>query len=150
MEVSGRVLFSAFSAAVAAKTDWPTVSLWVLPYKPSRALSNRPQNRLHSMTLTPPFVYTTGENGSPGNALSMISKDGEEVAFKRPFSVADSGVKEWLKALETEMRGTLALLLREAVGATGDLSTSNEDAGVSYCVFVFFFFTFFFHSYFLV
>lgn len=61
----------------------------------------------------------------------MISKDGEEVAFKRPFPVADSGVKEWLKALETEMRSTLALLLREAVGATGDLSTSKEDAGVS-------------------
>lgn len=61
----------------------------------------------------------------------MISKDGEEVAFKTPVSIADSGVKEWLKGLETEMRSTLALLLREAVGATGDLSTSREDANVS-------------------
>lgn len=62
----------------------------------------------------------------------MISKDGEEVPFKTPFPVADSGVKEWLKYLETEMRSTLALLLREAVGATGDLSTSKEDAAVSF------------------
>eukprot|EP00752_Nemacystus_decipiens_P018097 g16229.t1 len=72
-----------------------------------------------------------GESGGPANALSMISKDGEEVAFKKPFAVADSGVKEWLKALENEMRSTLAVLLREAVGVTGDLSTSKEDAGVS-------------------
>lgn len=62
----------------------------------------------------------------------MISKDGEEVEFKTPVNVADNGVKEWLKALETEMRSTLALLLRQAVGATGDLSTSREDANVSF------------------
>ena len=80
--------------------------------------------------MAPHFFPSLGENDSPGNALSMISKDGEEVAFKKPFPVADSGVKEWLKALETEMRSTLALLLREAVDATGDLSTSKEDASV--------------------
>ena len=62
----------------------------------------------------------------------MISKDGEEVGFKRPVTVADSGVKEWLTSLETEMRSTLALLLREAVQGTGELSnTSREDAQVS-------------------
>lgn len=76
-------------------------------------------------------VSVIGDNGSPKNALSMISKDGEEVAFKTPLTVADRGVKEWLKGLETEMRSTLALLLREAVGATGDLSTSREDGNVS-------------------
>lgn len=67
----------------------------------------------------------------------MISKDGEEVAFKTPVAVADNGVKEWLKGLETEMRSTLALLLREAVGASGNLTTSKEDAGVSVLEFVF-------------
>lgn len=61
----------------------------------------------------------------------MISKDGEEVDFKTPVPVADNGVKDWLKALETEMRTTLAVLLREAVGATGDLSTTTDGADVS-------------------
>lgn len=59
----------------------------------------------------------------------MVSKDGEEVPFTRPVLIGDSGVKEWLKALEGEMRTTLALLLGEAVGATGDLAkTSRNDA----------------------
>lgn len=79
------------------------------------------------------FVFAfPGANGKPAQALSMISKDGEEVEFKTPVHVADNGVKDWLKALETEMRSTLALLLREAVGATGDLSTLTEGADVSF------------------
>lgn len=57
----------------------------------------------------------------------MFSKDGEEVAFKTPVAIGDRGVKEWLKSLENEMRRTLALLLGEAVGATGDLTTTSRD-----------------------
>lgn len=57
----------------------------------------------------------------------MVSKDGEEVPFKNPVKVANAGVKEWLKAIEGEMRRTLALLLGEAVGATGDLATTSRD-----------------------
>lgn len=61
----------------------------------------------------------------------MVSKDGEEVPFKTPVKVADAGVKEWLTEIEGEMRRTLALLLGEAVGATGDLAnTSRDDAQV--------------------
>ena len=72
------------------------------------------------------------------SALSMISKDGEVVDFKTPVNVSKSGVKEWLKALETEMRATLALLLREAVESTGDLAnTSREDAQVNDKLFFF-------------
>lgn len=57
----------------------------------------------------------------------MVSKDGEEVPFKTPVRVANAGVKEWLKAIEGEMRRTLALLLGEAVGSTGDLATTSRD-----------------------
>lgn len=66
-------------------------------------------------------------------AVSMYSKDGEEVRFKSPIAIGDRGVKEWLKSLENEMRRTLALLLGEAVGSTGELALTNrEDAQVSH------------------
>lgn len=65
-------------------------------------------------------------------AVAMYSKDGEEVPFKHSVAIADRGVKEWLKSLETEMRRTLAVLLGEAVGTTGELATtSREDAQAS-------------------
>lgn len=78
------------------------------------------------------FLYACpGENGNPTLALSMVSKDGEEVGFETPVAVSDTGVKEWLKALEMEMRRTLALLVGEAVGSTGELAkTTREDSQV--------------------
>lgn len=64
-------------------------------------------------------------------ARAMISKDGECVPFKDHVKLSDTGVKEWLKALENEMKNTLALLLRDAVSNTDDLpTTTREDAQV--------------------
>lgn len=84
------------------------------------------------------MLCTLGDGEQPGQALSMISKDGEEVGLKTPVTVSDSGVKEWLKALETEMRNTLALLLRDAVESTGDLSNTSRDdvqVRIAFCFF---------------
>lgn len=45
----------------------------------------------------------------------MVSREGESVAFKRPFSIKDVRINEWLAMVECEMKSTLANLLMEAV-----------------------------------
>lgn len=68
----------------------------------------------------------------------MISKDGEFVSFKNRVKVSNTGVKEWLKALETEMKNTLALLLRDAVFDTDDLPTTSRQGAQVKRLLVFF------------
>jgi dynein heavy chain 1, cytosolic len=47
---------------------------------------------------------------------AMVSKDGEVVPLNRPIDVGtDSNVKDWLKAFESGMQETLAILLEQAV-----------------------------------
>ena len=47
---------------------------------------------------------------------AMVSKDGEIVPFHKPIDIkVETNVKDWLKAIETGMQDTLALLLEQAV-----------------------------------
>ncbi|CAM9128550.1 unnamed protein product [Discosporangium mesarthrocarpum] len=71
------------------------------------------------------ITMTAAEDG-PAMALSMVSKDGEEVTLRTPVQLSREGVKEWLGSLEKEMRLTLAHMLREAVNNTGLLTDSKE------------------------
>jgi dynein heavy chain 1, cytosolic len=54
------------------------------------------------------------------NITAMVSKEGEEVPIKDVITFTPAtGVKEWLKRLEDQMRGTLAHLLQVAVEDRG-------------------------------
>lgn len=59
----------------------------------------------------------------------MVSKDGEIVTLYKPVDIgSDTNVKEWLKALETGMKETLAHLLEQAVAEDAfDTTTKLDD-----------------------
>lgn len=68
----------------------------------------------------------------PENAITrldaMLSKDGEVVPFHNPIVVPQGGsVKEWLKAMENEMKNTLARLLEEAVSEDSSAGLASDD-----------------------
>jgi len=61
------------------------------------------------------------EGGQVVAITAMVSKEGEEVPLREPvvFSPAKTAVRDWLQALETEMRATLAHLLAQAIEEEG-------------------------------
>ncbi|CAO1623252.1 unnamed protein product [Jaminaea pallidilutea] len=55
------------------------------------------------------------DGGAAGTLTAMISREGERVQLKKPITLSDAKVNEWLTQLEQEMRSTLASLLQEAL-----------------------------------
>lgn len=59
---------------------------------------------------------TAAQSGTPPNVLGLCSKEGEEVRFANPISIAENPkINKWLSLLEREMRYTLGKLLASAV-----------------------------------
>ncbi|KAG5186150.1 dynein heavy chain [Tribonema minus] len=68
-----------------------------------------------------------GGEGGAVSALAMVSKDGEEVALSRPVAIGGKGGREWLSALEAEMKATLMGMAPAAV--TGAAAAAAGGAG---------------------
>ena len=60
--------------------------------------------------------------------LGVVSKEGEEVIFKTPVSIAaNPKIKDWLTLVEKEIRITLALLLNRIVTEAAQFRNDNLD-----------------------
>jgi dynein heavy chain 1, cytosolic len=68
---------------------------------------------------------------APLLALAMVSKDAEVTRLLTPVKVGGQGVKDWLAALEIEMRATLSALLVQAVKAAPYSSSSGSSSSSS-------------------
>jgi dynein heavy chain 1, cytosolic len=68
---------------------------------------------------------------APLLALAMVSKDAEVTRLMTPVKVGGQGVKDWLAALEIEMRATLSTLLVQAVKAAPHSSSSGSSSSSS-------------------
>ena len=62
------------------------------------------------------IILSPEEQNTPPNVLGLCSKEGEEVHFANPISIAENPkINKWLSLLEREMRYTLGKLLATAV-----------------------------------